>query len=97
MADLIERSAIHYTMLYKENWLKGTGEEAQGAWKRDIDAMPAVDAVPVVHGRWTKHKDYPGIAYLCSECNHFTTLPSPYCPDCGAKMDGKDGDANGRS
>ena len=42
----IDADAIPYTMLYKENWMKGTGEEAQGAWKRDIDKMPTIDAVP---------------------------------------------------
>lgn len=45
---LIDADAIPYTMLYKENWMKGTGEEAQGAWKSDIDKMPTIDAVPVV-------------------------------------------------
>lgn len=45
---LIDADDIPYTMLYKENWMKGSGEEAQGAWKRDIDKMPTIDSVPVV-------------------------------------------------
>ena len=45
---LIDAEDIPYTMLYKENWIKGTGKEAQGAWKSDIDKMPTIDAVPVV-------------------------------------------------
>lgn len=54
-----------------------------------VDEMPTVDAVPVRHGHWIEHKDYPGIAYLCSECGCFTTMPTyHYCPHCGAKMDG---------
>lgn len=40
---LIDADDIPYTMLYKENWMEGTGEEAQGAWKSDIDRMPTVD------------------------------------------------------
>ena len=52
---LIDADYIPYTMLYKENWMKGTGEEAQGAWKRDIDKMPTIDAVPVVRCKDCKH------------------------------------------
>ena len=39
---LIDADEIEYTMLYKENWLKGTGCEAQGVWKSYIDKMPTV-------------------------------------------------------
>lgn len=44
----IDADAIPYTMLYKENWQKCTGYEARGAWKKDIDALPTIDAVEVV-------------------------------------------------
>ena len=54
-----------------------------------INEQPTIDAEPVRHGKWIKHKDYPGLAYLCSECGRFTTERSHYCPDCGAKMDGE--------
>lgn len=54
-----------------------------------VDEMPAVDAVPVRHGCWSEHKDYPGLAWLCSECGNFTTVRSYYCPNCGARMDEK--------
>lgn len=44
-----------------------------------------VDAVPVVHGRWKEgyliHK------YGCSCCGTRQDMISPYCPNCGAKMD----------
>ena len=56
--------------------------------KRIIKIQPEVDAEPVRHGKWIEHKDYPGLAYLCSECGRFTTERSHFCPDCGAKMDG---------
>lgn len=60
------------------------------------------DAAPVVHGIWIGESD--GYAdgepvvdvWYCSECDHCiddgtddeSLLPN-YCPDCGAKMDGK--------
>lgn len=54
-------------------------------------------SAPVVHGRWIEHKKYTfGTMYDCSICgtrilNNGHTWN--YCPNCGAKMDGGDGDA----
>lgn len=72
-----------------------------------IDDAPTVDAVPVVHGRWII-KDNPGTGWYrvtCSECGEDVTSVAPvigffpkakvtwdFCPNCGAKMDGKDGE-----
>lgn len=60
-----------------------------------IESIPAVDAAPVVHGRWkialTDKNEF--WANYCSVCN--TYLPygiewkPNYCPNCGAKMDGE--------
>ena len=59
-----------------------------------IDKCPTVDAVEVVHGKW--HKPTPCSQEFCTNCGltpktNFGWLP-PYCPNCGAKMDG---DGNG--
>jgi hypothetical protein len=68
-----------------------------------LDLVPVADVAPVVHGRWIKDNDsfqtddyyccY--FDYTCSECGEIVNdrykLPN-YCPDCGAKMDGKTGD-----
>lgn len=51
---------------------------------RVVDAS-AVDAAPVVHGRWVFHKKWDLL--VCSECNYESSKSSKYCPDCGAKMD----------
>ena len=48
-----------------------------------IEDLPSVQPRK---GKWVGHKDYPGLAYLCSECNHFTTVKSNYCPNCGVSM-----------
>lgn len=68
-----------------------------------IEREPAVDAVPVRHGRWALNEDCQPFYnyctadyyYNCSECNY--TISSRYglynyCPNCGAKMDGGDED-----
>lgn len=78
-----------------------------------VDSVPTVDAVPVVHGRWTAQcvveldggwtlEDVPYNEYqhsnpICSVCRKTALLDggedyvtSPYCPNCGARMDGDD-------
>ena len=64
---------------------------------------PTVDAVEVVHGRWIPLAYY-GYAdgnpvweeWECSECqeehNGDEDTLTPYCPHCGAKMDGGNDD-----
>lgn len=80
-----------------------------GAAVRDmyeiVKAIPAADAVPVVHARWVKMTgmmppEYHG-HYMCSNCEwHMKGLRNSwtreeelsYCPGCGAIMDGGEGD-----
>lgn len=66
---------------------------------------PAADVAPVKHGRWYNR----GGRFRCSVCDNKTLLKdiggtggwsheyeqqkSPYCPNCGAKMDGGDENA----
>ena len=61
-----------------------------------LEDTPAADVVEVRHGRWIV-KDltpYCSVCYIPSgyECDgvHSKTL---FCPNCGAKMDGKDGES----
>ena len=57
--------------------------------KCDIDNMPTVDAVPVVHGRWIPfHSKISGDIQYCSACEIGFVAKSDYCPHCGAMMDG---------
>lgn len=57
--------------------------------------IPAADVVKVRHGRW-EMKDDPYNFFdeipVCSECGCTTALRKQYayCPNCGAKMDGKE-------
>lgn len=48
---------------------------------------------PVKHGRWvdTGRADYYlNKEYRCSCCNSVDYMSSPYCYNCGARMDGDD-------
>lgn len=106
MGELVSRDEAKMAIekLHDELVRERAYEESQGA----VDAMhvvlrlPAVEAAPVVHGRWIKMTgmmppEYHG-HYCCSECGwHMKGLRSSwareeelsYCPKCGAKIDGE--------
>lgn len=87
MAEYIERSAAIEAA--KHAWAKGL-EPSQY-----IEALPAADVVPVVHGRWEMRPtgmatdtgpEYKAYCTVCNEPNK--QYQPPFCPHCGAKMDG---------
>ena len=55
-----------------------------------LDEIPAADVAPVVHGLWVcVNKIDPISGYRCSKCRRIVGFDlTPYCPGCGAKMDG---------
>ena len=56
----------------------------------EIKAIPAADVVPVVHGEWERIPYSFVGGYRCPRCGQKTMENSwLYCPNCGAKMDGK--------
>ena len=74
-------------------------DERTKAKKMVADAQ-TVDAVPVRRGRWKHKKDLK--QFFCDQCGepslteddvYFYDMEFPnFCPNCGAKMDWKDGD-----
>ena len=56
----------------------------------ELDQVPTVDAMEVVHGRWEQGDMY-DYGDVCSRCD-WDSSREPcryhYCPNCGAKMDG---------
>ena len=77
------------------------GEPYIADWKFDemIEELPAADVAPVMHGRWISLTDCSNAGVYCSIChkkvykedyawcNRKNKVRSPYCPNCGAKMD----------
>ena len=90
--DLISRGQVmsdYLSNLGKKDSYKAKYE----ALVKAVDDAPAVDAVPVVHGRWIS--DYEDVLFSCSVCGtqistswDYEDLEWGFCPTCGAKMDG---------
>lgn len=70
---------------------------------KDLADMPAADVQEVRHGNWVmEHIGYGVTRYKCSVCGgRFGEdmiedfRHNRFCSDCGARMDGKDGENNG--
>ena len=95
MAEYINREAL-YEKAYWHGEHPDVGnpfpEGVDAIDIKDVDAIPASDVAPVVHGQWE-----PGNP-ICPVCggNKFKDLDADiwcdwqpdFCPNCGAKMDG---------
>lgn len=99
--DLISRSALKAELMKRAVSCPKSHIRAYGSCISALEVSPAVDAEPVRHGKWLfSDYDY----FTCSVCGgqYFTGADStkdakamlennayyPYCPYCGAKMDG---------
>ena len=87
MAEYIDRATA--VQCIKHAWAKGL-EPSQY-----IEALPAANVAPVVHGRWEMRPtgiatdtgpEYKAYCTVCNEPNK--QYQPPFCPHCGAKMDG---------
>ena len=56
----------------------------------EIRKLPAADVAPVLHGRKIEDGDI-GCFWLCSLCGECLPYGANYCHNCGAKMDGENG------
>ena len=97
MAEYIERE--HLLKLAKDiaDMYSSTGLAAPKIIKL-IERMKKADVVEVKHGEWVKAAAYnDGIfnTVKCSICETFQPIGEwdwqAYCPNCGAKMDKKEG------
>ena len=90
---LIDANKISY---HKSGFPKGDGFDSRLDWafREDIDKIPTIDAVEVVHGRWILRED----GYHCSRCDIqaiYTGVELKYCPNCGTDMRQRKEDNNG--
>lgn len=59
----------------------------------ELDAVPAADVRPVVHGKWEpiyiSEDGGRSTYFLHRQCGCEVEEESNYCPNCGAQMDGR--------
>ena len=97
MAEYIEREALISIceQIISDDWNRRTAPEswadAYECFMEEVKDHPAADVVEVRHGKWIEDHEF----FKCSECGYLTDYRlSKFCPDCGAKMDGKVGADN---
>lgn len=59
--------------------------------KKAVEAAKTVGAVPVSHGKWVPmYRSGVKVerGYVSTCCDMWAERKSPYCPQCGARMDG---------
>jgi len=95
------KDCIHYCVckdtVSDDNWTDEAPEELRKMFSPVgcENFTAAADVAPVKHGEWIEHQHidrngtYYTSHYKCSECG-FEDFDEeyPYCPNCGARMDG---------
>ena len=87
MEDLIPRAAA-IEAFNDEHIDRNYGDVSPESVIKVIESIPAVDAAPVIHGRWIDIPDKPEWDQkMCSICGDYFCCQGNYCSNCGAKMD----------
>lgn len=96
MTEYIEREALREVLVgFRDAFADVDDEDSCGLiedvlW--EMNAQPAADVAPVVHGEWLLKHIGAGHYWECSICHTnpciYVTQHTKFCPNCGAKMDG---------
>lgn len=105
MAEYIEREKLYNDLVLLAKY--ETGERQQGilGCAETVRIFSAVDVAQVVHGRWIIGVDGDDFDVKCPKCEWTDIFEVAgiaaveriakamhYCPNCGARMDGTDGE-----
>ena len=106
MDEYIEREAlidavesIDWYNVYKGKLTAGAPNTENALYKASsiyavINNAPAADVAPVRHGRWIASHDEFCACSICKYPVYVGWNQTNYCPNCGAKMDGGDGNSD---
>lgn len=97
MNEYISKKCI-YDIIYKhQQGLQNMGAILMlDAIDKEVQKVPIADVQPVNHGRWIECCNELDKKCSCCDKVHGTIYEKePFCPNCGARMDLKDGDTNG--
>lgn len=86
-ADALIKTIEKRRFVFKDTITVAEALLAQGrVIREEIDNAPTADVVEVKYGEWVYGEyDIPH----CSECGYEPKEISPFCPNCGTKMDGE--------
>ena len=86
--------------LYDDLFMKGKNDSGVWVRYRDVEKLirsaPTADVEEVRHGEWEMipppkvYQDGAYVRFRCSECGTEYESSGRYCPNCGARMDGKE-------
>ena len=110
MAEYIEREALIAHIKDLPTWWADAGGVYGRSMKypegmfdcedviSSVENAPAADVAPVRHGRWETHYHSgttvpKGVVSGC--CDMWNERKTPYCPNCGCRMDGGMEENNG--
>lgn len=91
MAEYIEREELLELYRMDDPVLNENGHVPLPVIRQNIMDIPAADVAPVRHGRWECNKPCPvcgGDRFEGLDADIWADWEPPYCPNCGAKMDG---------
>lgn len=98
MADYIDRQAVidMFQRNAYDDWNQGVSTTWANAFSECADMVediPPADVEPLRHGKWIETEDdtIHGYCSVCGWESHLyedDVIGMPYCPNCGARMDG---------
>ena len=93
MAEYIEREAVLRAVQGQRSPCRSPAQNRMlDCLKAAVIRISAADVAPVVHGRWGTGRfnlETGNYEEQCTRCRNFSKeYGKPYCPNCGAKMDG---------